>query len=401
MNRRMLLKGVVVGSIASVPNAASAAGGPHGGKTKTDESDATTGDPKHTEPNDAEPNDIDESSLAIRIVDIPDALTGGEFLEWTLEVENLTDESIEPTVDSFVDGESVGSVTLTIGPGETVQPTTPSVPTEPVDTEGSVTPRVSANGVSDERTVRLLPAEELDTALQFPDPELTVQPGTTVHFEVGVVDPDATQTTTWFVDGEEVGSTLADPRQSVYFAEQDAHFWQETFDTPGPSEVVAAVDVDGEQFRASWTVTVDPKGLADPSIDAVRPEPGILEFDSETDEETTLEIDVSDPDENLDRVVWWLTQADTILGVSDVSGATDTASLTVGAELCHTCVIIPWVITGDGTFASEPLWEAVDVNIGEPAGTASPDDQDVGTDDAGDSTAPTPPEADAQSEPSG
>ena len=389
MNRRTLLKGVAVGSIVPATSIATTPAGAQDGGTPSNGSNPDDAEPDDTAPG---PDGGDNGPVSVRIVEIPEAVTGGALLDWTVEVENPTDEPIRPTIEYTVDGESLGTVTLTIDPGETVQPTAPSYQTEPVATADSVTVRVEANGDSDERTVQLLPAQELDEALQFPAPELTVEPETTVHFEVGAVDPDASQTTTWWVDGERVGDTFADPWQGTYFFEQDAHYWQEMFETQGTSEVVAGVDVDGEQYRAAWTVTVAPGGLSDPAIEAARPEAGILEVDREDPSPTTLEIDVADPDGNLDRVVWWLTQADAILGVSEVSGASDTATLTVDDGLCHTCVVVPWVITGDGTFTSEFLWEVDDVDIdfeepdddptdpddprAEPDDPADPDDPD-------------------------
>ncbi|WP_436343388.1 hypothetical protein [Natronorubrum sp. FCH18a] len=391
MNRRTLLRGVAVGSIVPATNVATGSVGTQ---------DETAADDPNAD--DAGPDDTGDVPVSVRIVEIPDTVVGGALLDWTVELENPTDEPIRPTVEYTVDGESLGTVTLTVGPGATERPTAPSYQTEPVATADEVTVRVAANGDSDERTVRVLPADELDEAFQFPESELTVQPETTVHFEVGAVDPEASQTTTWWVDGERVGDTFADPWQGTYFFEQGAHFWQETFETQGTYEVVAGVDVDGEQYRASWTVTVAPEGLADPTIEAARPEAGILEVDREDPTATTLELDVADPDGNLDRVVWWLTQADTILGVSEVSGASDTATLTVDGGLCHTCVVVPWVITGDGTFTSAFLWEVddVDVDFGEPdepGEPADPDDPGVDPDDP--PTEPEKPRDDPPTEP--
>ncbi len=380
VNRRTLLKGVAVGGI--VPAA-------HVGTASVENDTATASDDGGAVDDGASTADTDDAPVSVRIVEIPETISSGALLEWTVEVENPTDRTVRPTVEYFVDGESAGNVTLTIEPGETERPFPASYRTEPVAQDENVTVRVEANGDSDERTVTLLGVDELNEGLRFPERDPSVQPGTTVHFEVGAVGPDATQTTTWWVDGENVGDTLTDPWQGVYYAEQNAQFWQETFETEGTVDVVAGVEVDGEQYRASWTVTVTPDGLVDPSIDAARPAAGILEVDP--DETTTLEIDVTDPDGNLDRVVWWLSQADVILGESTVTGTTDTASLTVDGGLCHTCQIIPWVITADGTFTSDVVWmvddldtdaEVPDIGDGEPGSgpdADEPDEMDDGT----------------------
>ncbi|ELY43466.1 hypothetical protein [Natronorubrum sulfidifaciens] len=356
MNRRTLLRAVTVGSLVPAAAVGTATLG-------DDTADTTTADEGASDTDaDTGSADGEETPVSVRIVELPDEITGGALLEWTVEIENLTDEAIRPTLECFVDGEPVGNVTLTIGPGERERPFPSSYRTEPVSDDDEVTVRAEINGDADERTVRLRPTNELNSELQFPDPELAVQSETTVHFEVGAVEPDAGQTTTWWIDGENVGDTLADPWQGVYYVEQDAHYWQETFETDDNDaheesyEVVAGVDVDGEQYRANWTVTVTPDGLESPTIDATRPEPGTLELSPEG---TTLEVDVTDPDENLERVVWWLSQADRLLDVSDVSGASDTATLAVASGRCDFCQLIPWVITGDGTVTSDPLWDTI------------------------------------------
>lgn len=70
-------------------------------------------------------------------------------------------------------------------------------------------------------------------------------------------------------------------------------------------------------------------------------------------ETAEFELDVTDQDGHLDRVVWWLTQADVILDVTKLSGASDTARLSVAADrLCHTCQVVPWIVAADGTVVS-------------------------------------------------
>lgn len=352
VNRRSILKGAAVGGI--VP--ATYVGTRRFGSEET-AAEATTERTTSAKP-DAEETDADEdkTAVSIRIVDVPDAIPGGAFLKWSVEVTNPTDQPVRPTLEYAVDGESAGSVTLTVDPGETERPFPVSVPTEPVAEDRPLEIHVETETDVDTATVTLLGVDELAPDLLFPDRELRVRPGTTVHFEVGAVDPETPQTTSWWVDSENVGDSLG-AWQATYFADQGAHYWQETFDEPGTYEVAASVAVDDERYRASWTVEVAetrPEGLADPVIEAGRPAPGVLEVGP--DEAVDLEIDVADPDGNLDRVVWWLTQADTILGVSEVSGEWDTATLSVDGGLCHTCAIIPWVITGDGTFTDAPVW---------------------------------------------
>ncbi|ELY69694.1 COG1361 family protein [Natrinema versiforme] len=299
-----------------------------------------------------------ESAVAVRLVDVTDPVEGGGLLRWTAELENPTDRTVRPTVEYLVDGESAGSVTLTLEPGETERPFPRSYRIEPAARDREVTVRVRTEGDSAARAVTVLGVDELDDSLTSPNDPVAVQPGTTVFFEAGAVDPDAdrSQFTGWWVDGERVGDSLVGPAwQSVYYAEQNAHYWQYTAEIEGTDRVTAGIDTEDGNYRADWTVSVTPDGHASPTIEAARPERGTLPVDP--GETIDLEIDVTDPDGALERVVWWLSQADLILGTSDVSGTTDTASLTVDGGLCHTCSVIAWVISDDGTFTSDSLWQ--------------------------------------------
>lgn len=309
----------------------------------------------------------DGSGVSVRIVDADDPVPGAGRLEWTAELENATDRSVRPTVEYLVDGEPVGNVTLTLGPGETERPFPRSYRVEPTARDREVTVQVRAAGDSAERAITVLGVDELDEDAVRPNGELAVQPGTTVLFEVDAVDPDTSQSTGWWANGDPVSdSQTAVPWQSVYYAAQNAHYWQYTAESTGTDEITAGVETDSGNYRAEWTVTVTPDGHASPTIQDTRPATGPLPVGRE--EETDLEIDVTDPDGELERVVWWLGQSDRILGTSDVNGATDTASLSIDGG-CHTCPIIAWVIAADGTFTAESLWE-----IGE---TASGDDAEL------------------------
>ncbi|WP_226481981.1 hypothetical protein [Natrinema amylolyticum] len=310
-----------------------------------------------------------DGAVAVRIADASDPVEGGGLLEWTAEVENATDRTVRPTLEYLVGGEPAGTVTLTLEPGEIRRPFPRSYRVEPAARDRELSVGVRTNGDSDRRTVTVLGVEELDDGLTSPSEEIAVQPGTTVFFEAGAVDPDAdtSQFTGWWVNGEPVGDSMVGPAwQSVYYAERNAHYWQYTAESEGTDRVTAGIDTDDGNYRADWTVTVTPDGHASPTIEDARPDRGTLPVDR--DEPTDLEIDVADPDGALERVVWWIGQSDLILGTSDVSGAADTASLTVDGGLCHTCPIIAWVISADGTFTSESLWEVDDTGPGTETG---------------------------------
>lgn len=346
MNRRTLLKGVAVGSAGSIVSATRV------GAARTERQSVGSG------------------QVSVRITETPDAVVGGAPLEWTVELANPTDEPVRPTVEYAVDDESLGSATLSVEPGETVEPTTPTYRTQPVAAADAVTIRVDAGGSSAAQTVDLLAPQSLAGGLRVPDSASTVSPGTTVQFEVGSGDPDTAQTTSWWVDGERVGDSLADPWQSSYYAERGRHYRQETFETAGSHEVVAGVEIGGEQYRASWTVAVADDGRVGPRLEAATPERGVLAVDP--GEPTTVAVDVADPNGSLERVVWWTVETTELLGVSEVSGAADTATLVLEGERCHGCHVVAWALTSDGTVTEDTLWRIARTDRdgeSEPAGS--------------------------------
>ncbi|MDF9746424.1 hypothetical protein [Natrinema salsiterrestre] len=335
MNRRSLLRGTAASGI-----------GPVSARTVRSRSDG-------------ERPVADGSGVIVRLADVTDPIDGGDSLEWTAELENATDRSVRPTVEYTVDGEPAGAVTLTLGPGETERPFSGNRRVEPAAEDREVSLRVTAAGDSAERTVTVLGVDELEAERSRPAEDLAVRPGTTVLFEAGAVDPNASQFTSWWANGDRVGDSMVGPAwQSIYYAERHAHYWQYTAESAGRHEITAGIDTDVGNYRVDWTVNVTPDGRPSPTIDDARPEPGRLPVDRA--EPTALEVDVADPDGRLERVVWWLGQADQIIGTSEISGTTDTVSLTVEEGLCQTCPIIVWVICTDGRFTSESLWE-VDV----------------------------------------
>lgn len=194
-----------------------------------------------------------------------------------------------------------------------------------------------------------------ETVRVGPPAELTVAPGTSVMFEVDAVESDAHPITDLYVDGEWVGDTMwAWP--TAYYDRRNAQFVRHTFETDGSYEVTAEVDpVDGNRtHETSWTVHVDADGNEPPSIDAADPT-----FAQSVGERTSeLRLDVSDPEGDLDRVIWWLGGADTVLAVSEVNGSEDTATLALDdRSLCAGCPVVPWVVDGNGSVAPLPADE--------------------------------------------
>ncbi|WP_265109089.1 hypothetical protein [Halosolutus halophilus] len=296
--------------------------------------------------------------LDVSIVETNAPVSAGDYLEVTAAVENTGTSDVRTDVSLVVgdDPERVGRVRTTIEAGETTT-VTHGFYTYPVPADAEFPVRVETEGDAAERTVGVTGAATLSDGR--PDRDLAVQPGTEVLFEAGTVESDASRTTVWWVDGDRAGGAIGGPWQAAYDAETGFHYWREAFESPGTHDVAAAVvpDDGAETYAAHWTVTVTDDGNASPSIDARSPDPD--EHSYTRDETATFELDVTDPDGGLDRVVWWLTQADVILDVTALAGASDTARLSVAADrLCHTCRVVPWVICTDGTVASpDDTWQ--------------------------------------------
>ncbi|MFC4542553.1 hypothetical protein ACFO5R_11550 [Halosolutus amylolyticus] len=294
----------------------------------------------------------EDVALEVTIVETNAPVGAGDLLEVTAAVENVGASDVRTDVDLLVgdDFERVGRVRTTIDAGETTT-LTQEFYTYPVPMDTEVPVRVDVAGDGAERTVNVIGATPLSDGR--PDRDLAVQPGTEVLFEARLDQVDAARTTVWWVDGDRVGSPIGGPWQTAYDAETGFHYWREAFESPGTHDVAAAVvPEDGEEtYAAHWTVEVADDGNASPTIDAYSPEPGERSYAS--GETATFELEVTDPDGELDRVVWWLTQADVLLDVTDLAGASDTARLSVPADrLCQTCRVVPWVICADGTVAS-------------------------------------------------
>ncbi|AGB36375.1 COG1470 family protein [Natronococcus occultus] len=306
----------------------------------------------------------DDGQVGVRILETNAPVEGGTLLEVTVELENAGTESARPTVESFVDGDRHSAVTTTVDASDTATVDLGGYRTAPVEADERISVRAETEDDADERAVDVLAVPELDPGGIEPDPEIAIRPGTTVLFEV---ESDALGEyggrTQWFVDGEYVGWSMG-PWYSAYYSHRGVDYWQQTFESPGTREVTAAVGDDDETSRATWTVEVTEIGTAAPSLDEHRPTEESLEV--VRGEPTELELDVSQPDGALERVVWWLGHSDTVLDTTDVSGTEDTTSIGLAGG-CYACPIVVWVIGEDGAVASENPW-VID-EVGDPDDT--------------------------------
>ncbi|ELZ01892.1 hypothetical protein C482_05872 [Natrialba chahannaoensis JCM 10990] len=321
-----------------------------------------------------------DGSLSVSIAETNAPVPAGEYLQVEAELANTgsTDVRAEATLVVGVGETEIARRGMTVGAGET-ETIRQGFYTYPVPQDDEFPVRVETpHGVA-EQTVSVTAAEALPSAR--PDDELAVQLGTEVLFEAEAVDSDESQTTIWWVDGERVSSGVGGAWEWQYYEEVSADFWWHEFDERGSHEVTAAVILgDGstgpgetaeETYATRWEIEVTDDGAVSPSAEGVRPTERVV---SVSDRETTeFELEAIDPDGGLDRVVWWLTQADRILGVTELEGGADTATVSMDGG-CHTCHVVPWVICDDGTATTlSSRWEIDAVGDG---GDENDDDGD-------------------------
>lgn len=297
------------------------------------------------------------SDLSLWILETNAPVDAGDVLEVTARLDNAGSTAVSRDVSLVVGGDRLDTASVTVDGGGT-ETVTLGYETYPVERNVRFPVVAESGGLSDERTVGVFGTDDSTFDYVSPADEITVQPGTTVMFEVdSVALGEYGGETSWSLDDEHLGRSFG-PWYAEYYATAGADYWHHTFESPGTYEVTAAV---AEGYATNWTVRVSSEGNTAPTVDDARPSPGPLALAE--DETADLEIDVADSDVELDRVVWWLGHADVVLDVTDVDGTAATASTTVDFS-CHGCPIIAWVIDEQGAVASEHLW-TIDA-VGEP-----------------------------------
>ena len=167
-----------------------------------------------------------------------------------------------------------------------------------------------------------------------PNQTISVQPDTPVLFEAAVSDyPGDYVRSEWYVDGEwRVGPDLFYGGLGSGSRATFTH----RFDSPGTYRVRSEVYREDESLRegddpigtVGWTVEVGPDGNRAPIVERQKPAASILRTTHNSTEKVQFEVAATDPDSELDRIVWWIAQGDAVHGVSQVSGDYDTARIT-------------------------------------------------------------------------
>ncbi len=167
-----------------------------------------------------------------------------------------------------------------------------------------------------------------------PDRTVTVRPDTPVLFETAVADSSGDYVNAeWYVDGERrVGPDLF--YGHLNSAERAA--FTHSFDSAGTYRIRSEVYREGDSSgdgddpldAVEWTVEVGPDGNRAPVVERVSPAARTLRTARGTTENVAFEVAATDADGELDRIVWWIPQADDVHAVSQVAGEYDEASVT-------------------------------------------------------------------------
>jgi len=186
------------------------------------------------------------------------------------------------------------------------------------------------------------------------DGNVTVTPGTELLFEAAATGYEGDAVVAeWTVDGELVAS--ADALATEYGREGEA-LHRQAFAEAGTYDVTATVvDASGSRVgMAEWTVTVAENGSAAPEVaEANVDDAATLASDGADgsalagNRTTNLSVELTDPDGDLHRVIWFLGVADARLDTSSVNGSADTANVSF-EEACDACPVFVWVVDESG-----------------------------------------------------
>lgn len=166
-----------------------------------------------------------------------------------------------------------------------------------------------------------------------PAPNVTVRPDTPVLFETAVADyPGDYVNAEWYVDGERrVGPTVF----YNHLSSAERATFTHRFDSAGTYRIRSEVYREGESSgdgddpidAVAWTVAVGPDGNRAPVVERVSPAARTLRTAHDSEETVEFEVAATDPESDLDRIVWWVAHANDVHAVSQVAGGDDRASV--------------------------------------------------------------------------
>lgn len=188
-----------------------------------------------------------------------------------------------------------------------------------------------------------------------PGPEVSVVPETLVLFEVAVRNYSKRDyRKRLYVDGEQRG---AEP--DVLYGQLDRgdrDVVTARFDSEGTHRVrLDFHDDNDERFETlRWQVRVEGGANSPPSAERVTPQAKVIEIPPDENRPREFALRATDSEGGLDRVVWWINQCDDVVGVSSVSGSSDTAR--VRFDPYGGCPLRPLLVDEDGAAAWYDGW---------------------------------------------
>ncbi|WP_137286288.1 hypothetical protein [Halorussus salinisoli] len=197
-------------------------------------------------------------------------------------------------------------------------------------------------------------ARSADIERLSPAREVSVVPGTQILFEVAVRDSGGDDyRKRLYVNGER---SHAEP--DAFYGQldrADREVMTHTFDRRGTHRVRLEFHRDGATFgTVRWTVRVADDGDRPPTAERLEPRAKVVELATDESRRRTFRLRATDPDGELDRVVWWSNQCDEVVGVSPLSGSRDEA--TVSYDPYGGCPLRPAVVDADGAVSWDDGW---------------------------------------------
>ncbi|ELY61358.1 hypothetical protein C491_00832 [Natronococcus amylolyticus DSM 10524] len=261
--------------------------------------------------------------VGVRLRETNAPVAAGERLEVTADLEGRTETTVDARLVVGHDPETVEERSVALEPDETASITL-GYETPRVRRTQSFPVRLEAGADADERTVTVLGTDDGESAAIRPDAdEITVQPGTTVLFEVAAGRRLEPADLEWEAD-DAIAGDLALASDYTFLTGTGAYLAAP--EATGSYDVGATVPTETGSASHDWILEVDSTGREPPTIES---------FDSDPDADATVGVDdvvenrlvARDPEGRLDRVVWIEGQNRTVLRVDDLEGERDESTL--------------------------------------------------------------------------
>ncbi|MDG5758731.1 hypothetical protein QA600_05195 [Natronococcus sp. A-GB1] len=261
--------------------------------------------------------------VAVRLRETNAPVAAGERLEVTAALEGQTTTTVDARLVVGHDPETVDERTVSLESDETASITL-GYETPRVRRTQSFPVRLEVGADADERTVTVLGTDDGESAAIRPDAdEITVQPGTTVLFEVAAGRRLEPADLEWEAN-DAIAGDLALASDYTFLTGTGAYLAAP--EATGSYDVGATVPTETGSASHDWTLEVAPDGREPPTIESFDSDPG-ADATVGVDDVVANRLVARDPDGRLDRVVWVEGQNRTVVRVDDLEGERDEATL--------------------------------------------------------------------------